>query len=271
MPDAGQHDLVCPQYVLGPLCDDDIVSAKMPQRLYDARQVARLVVDDSDHSVFLSAISQVCLSRFTSLGRKLRPILKLVHVQFRVELDDALLHALRDRYGADPQFVQSSAQACGVRNAYAQPQRLGVDRFLGMIAAHAQAHEPTVVASCGTALTLDALAADGRHLGGLIAPSPSLMQSALRGNTARLGEPGGAHLVELADNTVDAVESGTWLAGVALIERFVARGAERLGTAPVLILTGGGAAGLAELIKLPHRIDTELVLRGLARFAEQAR
>src|SRR5580704_4952764 len=50
-------------------------------------------------------------------------------------LDAALLHALRARYGADPHFVHSSAQACGVRNAYAQPQRLGVDRFLGIIAA----------------------------------------------------------------------------------------------------------------------------------------
>ena len=183
-------------------------------------------------------------------------------------LDDALVHALRARFSVESHFVRSRAQACGVRNAYAQPERLGVDRFLGLIAAHARAQQPSVVASCGTALTLDALAADGRHLGGLIAPGPALMQSALRGNTARLGESGAARVVELADNTTDAIESGSWLAAVALIERFVARASERFGAAPALILTGGGAQRLAEFVALPYRLDAELVLHGLARFAE---
>ncbi len=183
-------------------------------------------------------------------------------------LEQALAHRALARFGVDAQFVRSCAQAGGVRNAYAQPERLGVDRFLGLIAAHAQAQEPTVIANCGTALALDALAADGTHLGGLIAPSPALMQIALHTGTARLGERGRAHIVELADNTADAVESGTWLAAVALIERFFARSAERLNSAPALILAGGAAPRLAELVALPYRIDAELVLRGLARFAE---
>jgi type III pantothenate kinase len=181
---------------------------------------------------------------------------------------DRLARHVRERFGLDAVFVASSAAAYGVRNAYAQPERLGVDRFLSLIAAHAHAHQPSVIASCGTALTLDALAADGRHLGGLIAPSPALMESALRANTARLGAAGAARIVELADNTIDAIESGTWLAAAALVERFVARAGERLGATPALILTGGGAAGLAQLIGLPHRIDSELVLRGLALLAQ---
>ena len=185
-------------------------------------------------------------------------------------LGETLTRSVRERYGIEPHFVRSGAQACGVRNAYAQPERLGVDRFLGLIAAHAQAQQPTVVASCGTALTLDALAADGRHLGGLIAPSPALMQSSLRGNTARLGEAGAARVVELADNTADAVESGSWLAAVALIERFVAHTTRGFGVAPALVLGGGGARRLVDLIALPLRIDAELVLRGLALFAERA-
>ncbi len=185
-------------------------------------------------------------------------------------VEGSITRHAREQFGLDPRFVVSVAAACGICNAYAQPARLGVDRFLGLIAAHALVPGPAIIASCGTALTLDALGTDGRHLGGLIAPSPALMQAALRGNTARLGEAGDAHIVELADNTVDAIESGTSLAAVALIERFVASAAARLAETPTLLLTGGGAQDLAELIVLPHRIEAELVLRGLARFAEQA-
>lgn len=185
-------------------------------------------------------------------------------------LDAQLTQSLLARGISATQFVRSSAQACGVRSAYAQPERLGIDRFLSLIAAHAHAHEPTVIASCGTALTLDALSADGTHLGGLIAPAPDLMRGALLGLTARLGELGSARIVERADNTTDAVESGCWLAAAALIERFVARSAREFRAAPTLVLSGGGAPRLAELVALPSRIDAELVLRGLAMFADRA-
>lgn len=186
-------------------------------------------------------------------------------------LDSQLTQSLLARGIRVTQFVRSRAQACGVRNAYAQPERLGVDRFLSLIAAHAHAHKPTVIVSCGTALTVDALSADGTHRGGLIAAAPELMRSALLGHTARLGELGSARVVERADNTDDAVESGCWLAAAALIERFVARSArEEFNTAPALVLSGGGAQRLAGLVALPSRIDAELVLRGLAMFADHA-
>jgi len=187
-------------------------------------------------------------------------------------LDDALTQALAARWPLTPNFVRSSAAACGVYNAYAQPERLGVDRFLNLIALHASdggvgAH---VIASCGTALTLDALAPGGRHLGGLIAPSPDLMRQALLGNTARLGALEDVPVVEIADSTAAAVASGSWLAAAALVERFRERAASQFGTRPDLVLSGGGADRLARLIAGPHRIEPDLVLRGLAHFADRA-
>ena len=50
----------------------------------------------------------------------------------------ALAAAVRDRFGIEPVFATTRAQACGVRIAYAQPDNLGVDRFLGLLAARAQ-------------------------------------------------------------------------------------------------------------------------------------
>jgi type III pantothenate kinase len=183
-------------------------------------------------------------------------------------IEQALAGYVRERFGAEAAFLVSRACACGVRNAYPEPERLGIDRFLTLIAVHLDAHEATVIASCGTALTLDAVGAGGVHLGGLIAASPELALAALRGGTAQLGTAAAGRTVEIADNTADAMASGTWLAAAALLERFVAQAAQQFGAAPALVLTGGGAARLAALLTLPHRIDAELVLRGLACVAE---
>lgn len=179
----------------------------------------------------------------------------------------SLATAVRERFGFEPVFVATRAQACGVHVAYARSTDLGVDRFLGLIAAHARSRA-AVIASCGTALTLDALAADGTHLGGLIAAGPRLAQDALRGGTARLAAVPAGGIVEIADNSADAIESGTWLSAVALVERFLAQAERVLHGSPELILTGGGALRLSALIQAPHRIDAELVLRGLATLAD---
>jgi type III pantothenate kinase len=171
-------------------------------------------------------------------------------------------------FARTPGWLRTPASACGVRNAYAEPQRLGVDRFLAMVAAFADGHVPCVVAAAGTALTLDALAVDGRHLGGLIAPGPQLMRQSLLTATARVRPERPGDIVELADNTADAVTSGCWLAAVALLERFVAQAASRFGAAPTVILGGGDAQRLAPLLSLPVRLSEDGVLRGLAVWAD---
>ena len=151
-------------------------------------------------------------------------------------LDARVAESLQSARGLSAVFVHSVAAACGVRSAYEHPRRLGVDRFLAMIAVHASGGGPSVVAGCGTALTLDAVDAHGNHLGGLIAPSPALMQAALRGATARLGEPAAVNVVEMAGDTAEAIESGTRLAAVALVERFAAVAGGKMGAAPELVL-----------------------------------
>jgi type III pantothenate kinase len=176
--------------------------------------------------------------------------------------------AVRAHFGMEPRFARSSAMACGVRNAYEYPERLGIDRFLSLIAVHSLAGQDAVVASCGTALTLDAIDSSGRHLGGLIAASPRLMQNALRKETARLQEVVDADIVEIATNTDAAISSGTWLAAASLVERFATQTSIRLNGTPQLWLTGGGAERLGALIVPSHRVEPALVLQGLALFAE---
>ena len=185
-------------------------------------------------------------------------------------LEHELTVSLAAQFAVTPRFARSPVSACGVHNAYSAPARLGVDRFLGLVAAHAQVPGAAVIASCGTALTLDAIDAGGRHLGGLIAPAPGLMRSALLDRTARLGDLGAAAIVDFADTTAAAVESGTWLAAVALVERFIARTRARLGMEPTLLVCGGGGKRLAALLESAPKLEADLVLRGLALFADAA-
>jgi len=183
-------------------------------------------------------------------------------------IEQRLADSVARRHGLRASFLVSPASLCGVRNAYAEPERLGIDRLLGLVALHAAQPRAWVLAGCGTALTLDALAADGTHLGGLICASPMLMIDTLAGTTARLSAPHVARVVDFADNTGEAIESGAWLAAAALVERFVARSAARFGVAPSLALTGGGAARLSGLVQPAHRVEPDLVLRGLAACAQ---
>jgi type III pantothenate kinase len=184
------------------------------------------------------------------------------------ERREALLTILSERmFGRTPVWMRTPASACGVVNAYAEPRRLGVDRFLAMVAALASHHAPCVLVGVGTALTLDALAADGQHLGGLIAPGPQLMQQSLQSATAQVRPERPGDIVDWADNTADAVASGCWHAAAALVERFVTRVTPGLDTLPTLILGGGGAERLIPLISFPSQLNQNGVLGGLAIWA----
>ena len=184
------------------------------------------------------------------------------------EREAAVAAVVEQLYGNAPIWLRTPAAACGVRNAYAEPHRLGVDRFLAMVAARAEGLAPCILASAGTALTLDALAADGQHLGGLIAPGARLMQQSLLGATARVRPEQIGRIVDLADNTADAVMSGCWQALAALVERFAARTAPRLGASPRLILDGGDAEQIQSLLSLSAQMGSDGVLRGLAVWAD---
>ena len=182
--------------------------------------------------------------------------------------ETAVAVAAEKAFGRVPHWVRTPAQACGVTNAYAEPHRLGVDRFLALVDAFAAGRAPCVLASVGTALTLDALDADGRHLGGWIAPGPVLMQQSILGATAQVRPERPGAVRDLADNTADGLASGCWQASAALIDRFVDRSAPLLGGSPTVTLGGGDADVLAPLLEREVTIVPDAVLRGLAVWAD---
>lgn len=167
-------------------------------------------------------------------------------------------------------WARSQREAGGIVNGYPDPTQLGVDRWVSMLGlAHqfAQPHPPLVLASFGTATTIDTLSPENRFEGGLILPGITMMHQALARGTANLPESRGA-IDAFPTSTVSAISSGVVAAQVGAVARQVMFTGERFRQTPMLCVTGGArdtltqalAASLPghEIRELPH-----VVLEGL--------
>lgn len=183
-------------------------------------------------------------------------------------------------------WLAASTTACGVQNAYRQPDTLGADRWAALIAARgmqmasngdagvgATRNRALLVVMAGTATTVDALAGNGRFLGGFILPGLALMRSSLAHGTAQLplAQAGAqsAHDANWATSTGMAIVGGSIEATLGAIER----AQRRLGGDAVCVLSGGAADELApHLVGGPGAVvrAPDLVLDGLRRWGAQA-
>lgn len=177
----------------------------------------------------------------------------------------ALDAATQSRFGLRPQYARSAAQWRDLRNAYAEPARLGVDRWLTLIAAWSESRGACAIVNAGTALTGDGIDAEGRHLGGFIAAGLDAHQRAVLGATrfeTRAQAP--AYDAGFGRDTERCVQQGAMLACLGAADR-----AARLAGAGARRLLAGGDAGLL----LPHldgawTLRPHLVLEGLQVLAD---
>jgi type III pantothenate kinase len=167
----------------------------------------------------------------------------------------------------DPHWVVPKAQEAGLVNGYDHPGRLGADRWVCLAGARwhvlkSGTPRPALVVMVGTAVTVDALDASGRFLGGLILPGFGLMQRALEQGTDGLKVPTG-EVVDFPTNTSDALMSGGANAMAGAIERQARRLRQRTGQEPLLLMTGGAAVKLAPITDLPFETLDSLIFDGL--------
>lgn len=173
-----------------------------------------------------------------------------------------LLETLAALYPAvAPEMARVVPECAGVRCGYDNPAKLGVDRWLALLAVR---QERACVVDLGTAVTLDYLER-GVHLGGFIVPGLQVMRQSLVQDTRDIdlpefAPPGDVHLP--GRNTADGLNRGIGLSLVALVE-YACRGAEGEQDWP-LVLTGGDAPWLATQLRVEYRVETDLVLDGLA-------
>lgn len=163
--------------------------------------------------------------------------------------------------------AESSAMLGGVTNGYRDFRRLGLDRWLAVVAAYQLCRKPCVVIDLGTAVTIDLVAEGGRHLGGYITPGIALLTDQLRTHTKRILYDAEEARLALSDmspgrSTSEAVERGCLKMLRGYIEGQILDAALSLGSEPMVYVTGGDASLFASERQVEFVPD--LVFRGLA-------
>jgi len=190
------------------------------------------------------------------------------------EKSDELSSLLFHRFFLNPLFAVSSANCGRLVNGYSQPERLGVDRWLAMIGASGVCQSGFVVVDCGSAITVDAVASSGAHLGGYIAPGVRSMRNALSGGTDGVNVGAQDFLagreMALGRDTQSAVMSACAAMLQGLIAQSIAQ--LRLGDGSrgeCAIFATGGDSSIVTALYPQALCHPELVLDGLAAWCRE--
>ncbi|MBT4520742.1 MAG: type III pantothenate kinase [Halieaceae bacterium] len=185
------------------------------------------------------------------------------------ETEAALGSMLEQQWGVKAWFARTAAHGAGVTNSYANPDRMGVDRWLAMLAARRHVEGRYCVVDVGSALTIDLVDATGVHEGGYIIPGEALMERALQLDTDRVRF---TEQIDFALNpgksTAEAVRHGIALAQAGAVRLVL----ERSGVCAsgATLFCGGGGEQLMQLLGLDEIWAPDLVFEGLQVMAHDS-
>ena len=168
----------------------------------------------------------------------------------------SLQRQLAERFAVSIKMAQVSAKAGAVTCGYKNPQQLGVDRWLAVLAAYQQFPERLLVVDAGSAITLDVVSSEGQHQGGYIIPGLRLMNEALRGGTEAVDviSNNASNLLTPGKDSQQAVNKGCLMVAVAAVEKLVSQQPIRV------VVTGGDAEVLLSgLNSTSDSLDKELI------------
>jgi type III pantothenate kinase len=218
------------------------------------------VVDDSE----VIAAGSEATEQVSKQGLDLTRIESLNQARISSVANRALAEKLREQvqqqFNVEMQIARVSSTVSGVSCGYTEPETLGIDRWLAVVAAYQRYLGPVLVVDAGSAITIDLIGPQGVHLGGYISPGLRLMREALWQGTAKVQVDRVESLNMLVPGTCtqDAVNRGCLLAVVATIEKLASQ------YPASIVITGGDATVVAEALSLTSDHVPDLVLDGLA-------
>ncbi|WNO55023.1 type III pantothenate kinase [Stakelama saccharophila] len=178
------------------------------------------------------------------------------------------LEVLATKYfGVTPVIAGQGDAGWGIALDVDEPQSLGADRALNMIAAHASHGGDLLIIDFGTATTFDVIDYRGAYKGGIIAPGINLSLDALVSAAAKLpriaiDEPATNSVI--GRNTVDQMQIGIYWGYIAMMEGLVARMKAEIGRPVKVVATGGLAVLFERHTDIFDAVETDLTLQGLA-------
>jgi type III pantothenate kinase len=248
----------------------DVGNTRLKWALYDSPRTNAALL--SQGAVFLENIDRLADEDWKSLP----PVTRMLGC---IVAGDALRRRVDEQleiWDLTPSWVVPSASEAGLHNGYDHPTRLGADRWVAMIGALARmraqtaqaAPRPMVVVMVGTAVTVEAIDAQGHFLGGLILPGHGIMLRALESGTAGLRVPTG-EVREFPTNTSDALTSGGTFAIAGAVERMVQHVRVHCKDEPQCYMTGGAGWKMAPSMSVQCELVDSLIFDGLRQIAAQ--
>jgi len=239
----------------------DVGNSRVKWACYDGQRLSRQSACDSDGADFESNLK----SLWKALPAPEQVVYCAVAGQALAERLEALTTAL---WELRARRLVAGQPVLGLRCHYHQPGQLGADRWAAMIGAFTRIRGALCVIDCGTAVTVDALTADGRHQGGLIIPGLVLMRRALGDHTSGIGQVHDGGIDPASVDTRGAVSTGCVLAVAAFIDRAVRVYQDLISETMHIVLTGGDSSMVLPHLESEPEVIPELVLLGLAEYAE---
>ena len=232
------------------IIDIDIGNTRVKWRVRDGADVIARGAQKTDTlidgaALQLDDVPRLCAARICSVAD--------------LSVGQTIKRQLHTRDDIEARFAQVSRRAGGVECGYSAFEALGTDRWLAMLAGFQRIGGATLVVDAGSALTLDIVSTEGRHLGGYIVAGQRLMRSALWSGThaVKVASTPYGNLLVPPTNTLDAVGIGGLLSATAMIEK-IARQHEA-----AIVMTGGDGRLLAAHLAAPALCVDDLVLEGL--------
>ena len=172
-----------------------------------------------------------------------------------------LRSSLRDHFDCVIETLYTPAQALGMTNSYADHTRMGIDRWLAMLAAWYPNQADVVVVDAGSALTLDVVSANGQHQGGLIIPGANLSERALLEKTGKVRfEENIEHELLLGKSTAECVRYGIAHSQLGALESIAKR--YNLNNHR-WFFAGGAGEWLMQRMDVDGQLAVDLVLDGI--------
>jgi type III pantothenate kinase len=246
----------------------DVGNTRLKWALYEnPRPGAALRAHGAEFLENIDKLAEGAWSAITPPERMLGCAVAADAVKRRVE------EQMEELWDVPAQWVVANAGEAGLANGYDHPARLGADRWVAMIGAWHRmlargAATPLVVVMVGTAVTVEAVDAHGKFLGGFILPGHGIMLRALESGTAGLHVPTG-EVREFPTNTSDALTSGGTYAIAGAVERMIQHVRRRCGAEPSCFMTGGAGWKMAPHMSVRFELVEGLIFDGLLEIAHQ--
>ena len=184
------------------------------------------------------------------------------------------LEVLASKYfGVEPLVAGQGPAAWPLPLDVDEPQKVGADRALNAIAAHAKYPGNLVVVDFGTATTFDLISPSGAYKGGIIAPGINLSLDGLVNAAAKLPRiaieaPGDTSVV--GRTTQSQMLIGIYWGYVAMIEGLLERMRREIEGPETVVATGGLATLFDKHTNVFDAIEPDLTIQGLSLLYEMA-